>query len=391
MDSMFEQLVVFLKKLFQSKKLYRSLNWITISSQAIKHNFALFQQHKPHYAIIPVLKSNAYGHGIKQVASIMNTIKECTLIAVDSYPEYQIIHKNSTKNILIMGETWLENYSLFDSKRTHFAVRSLDVISILWGLKRCFNVHIFINSGMNREWIKPWVDLEKCIETIQQYKNIRIVWIMSHLACADDSKHELNTIQSDVFYNAVTYIREQWIYPEYIHLEASAGMINNIDSHKICTAGRLWLWLYGLDPLYANEKLSQFGEKLLAALNVYSTITCIQKLQKEDTVGYSWTRKSPEKLTISTFPFGYREGLDRGLSWKWWKVRIWEWFHEIIWRISMNYAWSLWNNTITIGDTVHIISSNTKDLNSIYRFYDAIGKISYEVVKLDDKIKRITI
>jgi hypothetical protein len=57
----------------------------------------------------------------------------------------------------------------------------------------------------------------------------------------------------------------------------------------------------------------------------------------------------------------------------------------------MNYAWCLWNNSINIWDTVHIVSSNTEDYNSIYSFYDRLKKIPYEVVKLDDKIKRITI
>jgi alanine racemase len=125
------RLITLLKNLLIPKSLYKSLNRITISSQAIKHNFATFQSHKPNYTIIPVLKSNAYGHGIKQIAQIINSIAECKLIAVDSYPEYQIIHKHTDKDILIMGETWLTNYKLFDTKRTHFSVWSSDVVAAL--------------------------------------------------------------------------------------------------------------------------------------------------------------------------------------------------------------------------------------------------------------------
>jgi alanine racemase len=125
------RLLSLLKKLLIPKSSYKSLNRITISSQAIKHNFATFQSHKPNYSIIPVLKSNAYGHGIKQITQIITTIPECKLIAVDSYPEYQIVHKHTDKDILIMGETLLGNYKLFDTKRTHFAVWSCDTIVAL--------------------------------------------------------------------------------------------------------------------------------------------------------------------------------------------------------------------------------------------------------------------
>lgn len=384
-----KQIIRRILSFIKPKSSYKSLNRITISSDAIKHNFSIFHQHKPHYTIIPVLKSNAYGHGIKQIAQIIDTIPECKLIAVDSYPEYQIIHKHTDKDILIMGETWCENYKLFDTKRTHFAVRSPQVIKMLGSYNKNINIHIFVNTGMNREWIKLWRPLEELIATVKQCKHIQVSWVMSHLACADDIHSPMNAVQSDAFYHAVQYINAQWMCPKYIHLEASAGMINNIDHHGICTAGRLWLWLYGIDPQYREWLISEFWYKLQPALDIYSTITSIQNVKPSETVWYNWTWQADRDQIIGTFPFGYREGLDRGLSGKWWKVKIWESYHEIIWRISMNYAWCLWNNSIKIWDTVHIMSSNNKEKNSIYNFYDRLGRIPYEIVKIDDKVKRV--
>lgn len=97
-----KSLLSYLLNLIKPKSSYISLNRATISSKAIQHNFNIFQKHKPHYSLIPVLKSNAYGHGIKHVAKIVNSIPECKLIAIDSYPEYQIIYHHTGKDILLL-------------------------------------------------------------------------------------------------------------------------------------------------------------------------------------------------------------------------------------------------------------------------------------------------
>jgi alanine racemase len=356
----------------------------------------MFQAHKPHYTIIPVLKSNAYGHGLKQIAQIINSIPECKIIAVDSYPEYQIIHKYTHKDILIMGETLLDNYVLFDTKRTHFAIWSEAALKALIALEKPVKVHIFVNTWMNREGIaidknnKAWI-LEDFLALAKQYTHIQIIWLMSHLACADEKDHSLNAEQTLNFHRSLQIIKDYWYNPSYVHLEASGGMINEIDNYGICTAGRLGLGLYGLDPLYDKWILSDFGKRLELALDVYSTLTSIQELEKGASVGYSGTWISESVETIGVFPFWYREGLDRGLSGKSWKVKIWESYHEIIWRISMNYSSCLWSNDCRTWDIVHIISSKISDIHSIYHFYDKLNKIVYEIVKVDDKIKRVIV
>ncbi|HCB51743.1 TPA: hypothetical protein DEP21_04215 [Patescibacteria group bacterium] len=80
--------------------------------------------------MFPVLKSNAYGHGIKEMTKILSRF-DTPYLVVDSFPEYQIVKKYSDKNILIIGETLPDNYSKFDLKRTTFAVYNIDTIKAL--------------------------------------------------------------------------------------------------------------------------------------------------------------------------------------------------------------------------------------------------------------------
>lgn len=100
------------------------MNIIWLRKKVLLQNLAYLQSIQPQAAIFPVLKSNAYGHGLKHVTKILAKT-EVPYIAVDSYPEYVVVKKHSPLPILILGETLLENYKKFDHKKATFCVYNL--------------------------------------------------------------------------------------------------------------------------------------------------------------------------------------------------------------------------------------------------------------------------
>ena len=138
---------------FKRTSSYQSLNTLEINKAHIEHNLSLLQKLQPNHIIIPVVKSNAYGHGLKHIAGILNKIssQQIPLIAVDSYPEYQIVADTTDKTILVLGETLPANYSLYNPHRVHLAVGSLEVLQSLIQTNKKRNIHLFLNTGMNRE------------------------------------------------------------------------------------------------------------------------------------------------------------------------------------------------------------------------------------------------
>lgn len=97
------------------------MNVVWLRKKVLLQNLEYLQSIQPHSALFPVLKSNAYGHGLKQIVKILSRV-ELSYVAVDSYPEYVIVKKNSDIPILILGETLLENYKKFDHKKTTFCI-----------------------------------------------------------------------------------------------------------------------------------------------------------------------------------------------------------------------------------------------------------------------------
>lgn len=132
-----------IKNLF-SPRLY-PMNIVHVHKKNILRNMEYLQSLQPNSFLFPVLKSNAYGHGIKQMMKILSKI-EVPYVVVDSYPEYQIVKNNSHKQILIIGETLPDNYRKFDFSRTTFAVYNIQALEALGDLGKKVRIHIFLNT-----------------------------------------------------------------------------------------------------------------------------------------------------------------------------------------------------------------------------------------------------
>lgn len=140
-------------KRFRPTSSYQSLNTISISKSRISQNLHLLQKLQPKHTLIPVVKSNAYGHGLKQICNILKIIKDINipLIAVDSYPEYQVVADIINTKVLVLGETLTKNYRLYDVHRTHLAIGTIQALQALINTKNKWDIHLFLNTGMNRE------------------------------------------------------------------------------------------------------------------------------------------------------------------------------------------------------------------------------------------------
>ena len=138
----------FLRRIFHPR--VTPMNTIYIDRSAILDNYNILKKLQPQADLFPVVKSNAYGHGLKQVTQILAKT-DAPYLVVDSYPEYMIVKKYSKKNILLLGETLPENYRHFDYKKVTFCVYNLASLEALGRRGKSVKVHLFVNTGMYRE------------------------------------------------------------------------------------------------------------------------------------------------------------------------------------------------------------------------------------------------
>lgn len=370
------------------KPSYETLNRIEINKKAIFHNIKILQEEQPNVDLFPVLKANAYGHGLKEICTILNETN-IKMVAVDSFPEAQIVYRYFNGKVLIIGEMPLDAYQYLNWKRTEVCVYNKKTLEKIVDLKKGAKVHLFINTGMNREGIK---DLTVFInENKDLLLQVNVTGLCSHLSSAE-ADEQVNAFQLENFLKNLDIAERIFKNLKFIHLANSAGLFSV--HHPSLTACRPGLAVYGYNPFEIGHEAFLRASKLQPALELYSSIVSIQNIKTGESVSYNKEFIAATDLKVVIIPFGYCEGLDRRLSNKAsFKLKNSS-YVKIAGNICMNLTCLALSgdDSIAIGEAVQIISSNNEDINSVKNLANIQQAIPYEVlVKLQANIRRIII
>ncbi len=327
---------------------------VRISGGALESNIEAFKQT---YAlpIAPVLKSNAYGHGLLEVARLVAPMSPPFLV-VDSYFEAQFLRlKGIATPLLVIGFVPLQQILTNRLHAVSFVVTSFEALQMLANSNVRTSVHIKIDTGMHRQGILP-PQVEDAFDLLQK-SYLRVEGICSHFASAD-SDQEFTHKQIKVWNEQVSKWRQHFPRMKYWHIAASAGAAYG----ELCEANliRLGAGLYGF------ERIPSRSLPLASALSMHSQLTVVKEIKKGDSVGYNNTFFATQTMKIATVPVGYFEGYDRRLSNKG-VMLVDSVTCPVIGRVSMNMTTIDVSQckTTLIGTRVVVISNSLEDPNSV--------------------------
>lgn len=366
-----------------SRGRYHALNRIEISSSSLLHNYKYLTK-KCGLKIFPVLKSNAYGHGIVNVAKVLDQINVPFLCVDSIYEAYQLTKAKISSPILITGYVHPDSMSV---KKLPFsyAVFGYEVLVAISKHQPHAGIHIFVDTGMHREGV-PIKDLAMFVKKCKEL-HLKIEGLMTHLAMADKPNNEDTKNQVANFEKAKRILEMENVFPKWIHMGASSRVLNT-ESYpsQIDNSARTGIALYGIDPENKDKHLKP-------ALTLLSTIVQIKNLTGGEKVGYDFTYIAKNDQKIAIIPIGYNDGVNRRLSNKG-MVLVKGVFCTLLGRVSMNLSVidvSKVKN-VAIGDEVVIYSENSNHINSIYNSAVMCDTIPYELlVYLHTSTKRVVL
>lgn len=139
--------------------------------------------------MVAIIKANAYGHGYKEVASVLKDESIIQMFAVATLKEAVDLRDLGVKqDILVLGAIPLEDLDIAIKKNISLALFSFDYLNKINEMHRYdapVKVHLSIDSGMNRIGFKTEKEFEKAMEMIDSSK-IDVEGIFTHFATADD-------------------------------------------------------------------------------------------------------------------------------------------------------------------------------------------------------------
>jgi alanine racemase len=397
---------------------YEPLITIEISKSRLIHNLNEFRKLAPNGCIAPVLKSNAYGHGLIEVAEILETSNSklqtpnsniIPFFVVDSYFEAVALRaKYIHTPILIIGYTRPETIAIAKMKNISFTVTNMETLRALAkkaeientqggmigiqlpivGARHPHVIHLKIDTGMRRQGIMP-EEIGEAMDIIQRCESIILEGICSHLSDADNTDEAFTDGQIILWNKIVKQFKSKFPHLKYWHL-------SNTDGHRFkneieANVSRLGIGLYGL----IDGKSFAPSLDLKPVLEMKTIISGIKKLKIGETVGYGNTFTALKDMTIATIPVGYCEGLDRRLSNSGTILVGPENIPcPIIGRVSMNITTIDVTNIkgLNVGAAVTVISHDSNQKNSIVEIAKKCGTISYEIAaKIPAQLKRVVV
>lgn len=361
----------YIKKLFQKE--YSALNKIEISAKRLLNNYLHLSSLNQNIKVAPVLKSNAYGHGIIQIAKILDQ-SNAPFFCVDSiYEAYELLKLGIKTKILVMGYIDPLNLSV-KVLPFSYTVYNSEILQGIAKFQPQAGLHIFVDTGMHREGIP----IDKLPEFLEEVKSLslKVEGLMSHFAQAEKPEDSLTISQLINFEKAQQIVRQYDFNPQWIHICASTSLLNNkcFSSFNIGNMARVGRALYGISPIEDHGGLQP-------VLKFSTKVVQLKNLKKGEKVGYDFTYSAERAIVTAILPVGYNDGVDRRLSNKGF-VTVNGVSCSIIGRVSMNLTSVDVTNagSIKVGDEVVVYSDNPNDPNSIENAAKICGTIPYEIV-----------
>lgn len=273
-----------------------------IDSKVIKNNLEYLQK-QAKTEIMPVLKADAYGHGLIGMSKIIRKLG-VKHIGVATLGEAILLRKSGDKGRILAWLYDIDGTELKDAFEMDIDIAIFDEKSIpkfisLIPKGKKIKVTMFVDTGINRAGISYDNAFDAFIE-VNKCDKIEIVGMMSHLVCSGIKNSPIVNEQLRKFRALRQRLDEINIKPPLVHIANTDACINYDVSDF--TMARSGCGIYGLVENNKNIKLS---------MTLKSYLIQVKNIKKNQGIGYDWTYITPRNMSICILPIGYADIIPR--------------------------------------------------------------------------------
>jgi alanine racemase len=299
----------------------KTLSWCEVSFRALKNNIHEFARIVGSLErVAPVVKANAYGHGVEVCARVFEEIGIRKMCVNDLSEAMKLRFLGLESKIFVLG--YIPPCDADEVIETSCipVVYDLEVLGALDEASRkrgkTTEVIVKIETGTNRQGLS----LEQAmafVEKAKSLKNIQIVGLSTHFADIEDTTdHTFARLQLTRFEEASRFLKGLGLNLKICTVANSAATILWNETHMDLV--RPGIAVYGLWPsteTFVTAALTMRHKiKLVPALTWKTVVAQVKDVPPGEFIGYGREYRTTHDSRIAVLPVGYHDGYDRGLS-----------------------------------------------------------------------------
>jgi alanine racemase len=284
---------------------------LEVDLDQIADNYRQIAQHVAPAQVMPILKANAYGHGLVAVARQLEQIGAPYLGVAYLEEGLRLRQHGVTMPVLVMGGIVGSQLPRFLENNLTITASSVDKLAAIdecaaW-LGRRARVHLKIDTGMERIGVH-WYSAEPLLTAALGAKHVDVEGIFTHLANADEPDLRHAHLQLERFADVLRFYERHSLPMPLRHAANSGAILQLPESHfDLVRPGVL---SYGVSPAI---KLP-LTLAVRPALRWITRVVFFKVVKQGNPVSYGSTWAPAQNTRVVTLPVGYGDGYLRAMS-----------------------------------------------------------------------------
>lgn len=295
-----------------------SLVWVELSAGSPDRNLAEIRRGHGFSGIhCAVVKSNAYGHGVREMLPLLPSADWLAVNSLEEGLEIRALGEN--RPVLLMGHVPLSRLS--EAREAHLRImvcnfETADAISLLPPSEKELIVHMKVETGTWRQGVLP-EDATALAQRLSDIPGTVLEGVYTHFANIEDTlNHQYAGSQLSRFQAVLDTLGENGIKPRVIHTACTAAAILFSKTHFSML--RTGIGLYGLWPSretrLSAESMGVRMPDLAPVLSWKTRAVQLKEVPRGSFVGYGCTCRTTRTTRIAVLPVGYADGYRRSLG-----------------------------------------------------------------------------
>ena len=358
--------------------------YLEINLPQLKQNIDNIRAHVAPARVMPMVKANAYGHGIDGVAPYIEPYVDYFGVAILE----EGIHLRELgikKPVLVAGGTLPEQVPYFADYDLTLTASSLELLDAAESLSKLKNwrikTHLKIDTGMERVGVHEY-EAKTFIEKSLSLKYVEVEGIYTHFANSEETDLVYSRLQLERFEEVLNiYETLSEPHPPLRHMANSAAILQFPESYFDLV--RPGVMFYGVSPADVPQTID-----IKPALTWHSRIAYAKRTRPGRPVSYGSLWQAEVETGIVTIPCGYGDGYFRRMT-NQARVIVNGRKYPQVGRICMDqFMVNVGDDEIKVGDEVTLLGDGI----TAHDFADWAGTNEYEVMtNISARVPRVFI